>query len=89
MPHLLTVGGNNIALCLEWMLCSQHGQHVLSGEGSSDSGEMTKTIMICSSRKWSRIISYFFNTLYQTGHIIHFFYPQEKNVYYIFQPTSK
>lgn len=56
-------GCNDVALCLGWVLFYPYEEHVLlSGEGSSGPCEMTKTIMICTSRKWSHNISYCINT---------------------------
>lgn len=36
-------------------------------------GEITETMMIGTSRKWSCVLSYFNMTFYQTGHIIFLF----------------
>lgn len=77
--HLLP-GDYTTALCFEWRLGSQHEELVVpSEEGNPDSREMTKTIMIRNSRKWSRNFKYFINTFYQTGHITLFVFNLREN----------
>lgn len=55
-------GPRQNGLGLERALCSHEERVPLSGEGGSDSCEMSKTVRIRTSGKWSCNISYFINT---------------------------